>query len=208
MEQERNPSHRKHRQKATNPSWSGKTALWSSKEVKKQPSIAVGQKLTADAGRLSGALDRWRSKSPEPYEGITGRELCLLLQWANTHCLREYGISNYHTPHPGIRQEWGVQRWEQLEGSKPRQRMKHTSRSRSWQAFVQSMKQSNHMRQKQRPSTQLGPQWWCYGVRTSQLQGAWLKQLDPALHMKSQLEFRMLNHARSDCNIQNKVDVE
>lgn len=33
-----------------------------------------------------------------------------------------------------------------------------------------------------------------------------MQQLDPALHMKSSLEFRMLNHARSYYNIQNKVD--
>lgn len=33
-----------------------------------------------------------------------------------------------------------------------------------------------------------------------------MQQLDPALHMKSQLEFRMLSHAKSYCNIQNKVD--
>lgn len=47
VEKERDPAHRKHRQKATNSSWPGETVLWSTKtEVKKQPSTAVGQKLS------------------------------------------------------------------------------------------------------------------------------------------------------------------
>lgn len=84
--------------------------------------------------------------------------------------------------------------------------MQHASRHWSKQVVVLSKKECSSMSQ-EGPSKQLGPQWWCYRVSTSQPWGGCMaevqmQQFNPAL----QLEFWMLKHAISYCNFQNKVD--